>query len=93
MPIGKGRGRTKSPLAALWTRYTRERASLLPGAIIGGDDNAIDIDGEELSEIREFVVSGECALPLPQQPHASWLSRFIDWMIGLPGTQSVVESG
>src|SRR5436190_19050779 len=49
-------------------------------AIIGGDDNAIEIDDTELNEIREFVVSGECALPLPHKTHASWLSRFTDWV-------------
>jgi hypothetical protein len=58
-------------------------------AIIGGDDSAIEIDREELNEIREFVVSGECALPLPQQPHASWLSRFTDWVCGFSGAQPV----
>jgi len=61
-------------------------------AIIGGDDNAIDIDGTELNEIREFVVSGECALPLPHRAHASWLSRFTDWVVGLSGAQPITSS-
>jgi hypothetical protein len=61
-------------------------------AVIGGDDNAIEIDGEELKEIREFVVSGECALPLPHQPHTSWLSRLSNWVAGFPRSQSVVGS-
>jgi len=61
-------------------------------AIIADDDNAIDIDHEELNEICEFVVSGECALPLRQQPHSSWLSRFTDCVVGLSGAQSVAVS-
>ena len=61
-------------------------------AIIGGDDNAIEIDDTELNKIREFVVSGECALPLPHKTHASWLSRFTDWVVGLSGAQSVASS-
>ena len=60
-------------------------------AIIGGDDNTIDIDPEELSELRDFVMNGECALPLPRQSHFAWVSRLTDWLPGIWGTQPVAK--
>jgi hypothetical protein len=56
-------------------------------AIVGGDDKIIDIDPEELSEIRDFVINTECTLPFPTQPHVSCASRFADWLRGFLGTQ------
>ena len=62
-------------------------------AIIGGDDNAIDIDPNELSELRDFVINGECALPLPRQSHVSWVSRLTHWLCRSWGTQPVARAG
>jgi hypothetical protein len=54
-------------------------------AIIGGEDNAIDIDPKELSELRDFVMNGECALPFPPQSRFDWVSRLTDWLPGILG--------
>jgi hypothetical protein len=60
-------------------------------AIIGGDDNAIDIDPKELSELRDFVMNGECALPFPRQSRFDWVSRLTDWLPGIWGTQPIAK--
>jgi hypothetical protein len=60
-------------------------------AIIGGDDNAIDIDPKELSELRDFVMNGECALPFPRQSRFDWVSRLTDWLPGIWGTRPVAK--
>jgi hypothetical protein len=52
-------------------------------AIIGGEDNAIAIDPKELSELRDFVMNGECALPFPRQSRFDWVSRLTDWLLGI----------
>ena len=62
-------------------------------ASIGGDDHVLNIDPAELSEIREFVMSGDCALPLPRQSRVSLASRLATWLLGLPGTRPVASSG
>jgi hypothetical protein len=59
-------------------------------AVIAGDDHAIAIDLEELSEIRDFVLNGDCALPLPCQARVSWGSRVRTWLLG---TRAVASSG
>ena len=62
-------------------------------AIIAGDDRVLDIDPAELSEIREFVMNGDCALPLPLQSRVSLASRLATWLLGLSGTRPVASSG
>jgi hypothetical protein len=52
-------------------------------AILGGDDHILDTDPVELSEIREFVMNGDCALPPPLQSRVSLVSRFAAWLLGL----------
>jgi hypothetical protein len=60
-------------------------------AIIGGDDNAIDIDPKELSELRDFVMNGECALPLPHEPRFAWVSKLTDGLLGIWSIQPVAK--
>ena len=62
-------------------------------AIIAGDDHVLEVDSAELSEIREFVMNGDCALPLPLQSRVSLVSRFATWLLGLPVTKPVPSSG
>ena len=62
-------------------------------AIIAGDDHVLEVDPAELSEIREFVMNGDCALPLPLQSRVSLASRLATWLLGLPVTKPVPSSG
>jgi len=59
-------------------------------AVLAGDDHAIEIDLEELSEIRDFVLNGDCALPLPCRSRVSWGSRIRTLLLG---TRPVASSG
>ena len=62
-------------------------------AIIAGDDHALQIDAAELSEIREFVMNGDCALPLPLQSRVPLVSRLATWLLGGSGTRRAESSG